>query len=739
MDNSAKHLKNRFELEALEPRVLLSADGALAVAAIGHAAHQPTEVVVVDHGVSQAAAAYQPAESGGIFDGVSTQAIESSVAVTNPAVHAKTTTTATVSAVSVTKVSTAATPISATSTTTSGGAVTQQLTTSLTVANAPPVSGNASQSSNNQSFIPKSNLSSNSSTPVFSSTVTPLIVTPAVDLVASINAAITAIASGGPTTALDFDSATLGGILKLNTVHISFTVSGTTVTGVGITAASASLFPGNSDISGTITPTTAGGNGVVGQYNVTTKLFSLQIQKLHLTVGSAMTADASNFTLAYNPTGSASQLLAQINNATVSFTQFTVAGSPTNATVGGNLTSLTLNANGFQFAVAPLNYSGQVNLGPLLTITDSTVTLTDFSVTFGADNATFTTTGSLTAAAATATLNIGNGGTLFSSPDSQFSATATDLVMTVNLDPASATAGFGDLAVTAGAVNFQFNDQLSVQASDVDIATNPLAGDNFLTIDTAVSTLVLPVSGLTLHGTAEDFSVVNNAGNPELLKGANFGVSIVATADQLKLPAWLTFKITSLEIKWADFVAKPDEFEMVLNADITAIKNVTPVPNGTGVEGFISDAVINLELLDIGLFPITSIKGGGGNIDIDVFVGEIKATLIIGLVNINAEGGWIHEDGLSVTNADGTITVKNSDGTFTVQNPDGTTVTNPLAVDNLDLTVAHSSFYVGARGTFDLPGMKGFSCEIGFSALGPLSFYLSVDIKKPIVIDPESG
>ena len=540
-------------------------------------------------------------------------------------------------------------------------------------------------------------------------------------------------------TALDFDSATLGGILKLNTVHISFTVSGTTVTGVGITAVSASLFPGNSDISGTITPTTAGGNGVVGQYNVTTKLFSLQIQKLHLTVGSAMTADASNFNLAYNPTGSASQLLAQINNATVNFTQFAIAGSPTNATVGGNLTSLTLNANGFQFAVAPLNYSGQVNLGPLLTITDPTVTLTDFSVTFGADNATFTTTGSLTATAATATLNIGSSGTLFSLPDSQFSATATDLVMTVNLDPASTTAGFGDLAVTAGAVNFQFNDQLSVQASDVDIATNPLAGDNFLTIDTAVSTLVLPVSGLTLHGTAEDFSVVNNAGNPELLKGTNFGVSIVATADQLKLPAWLTFKITSLEIKWADFVAKPDEFELVLNADITAIKNVTPVPNGTGVEGFISDAVINLELLDIGLFPITSIKGGGGNIDIDVFVGEIKATLIIGLVNINAEGGWIHEDELSVTNADGTITVKNSDGTFTVQNPDGTTVTNPLAVDDLDLTVAHSSFYVGARGTFDLPGMKGFSCEIGFSALGPLSFYLSVDIKKPIVIDPESG
>ena len=718
---------------------MLSADGALAVAAIGHAAHQPTEVVVVDYGVSQAAAAYQPAESGGIFDGVPTQAIESSVAATNPVVEAKTTVTATASAGSVAKFSTAATPISATSTTTSGSAVTQQLTTSLTVANAPPTSGNASQSSNNQNFNPKSNLTSNSSAPVFSSTVTPLIVTPAVDLVASINTAITAIAAGGPTTALDFGSATLGGILKLNTVHISFTVSGTTVTGVSITAASASLFPGNSDITGAITPTTAGGNGVVGQYNVTTKLFSLQIQKLHLTVGSAMTADASNFTLAYNPTGSASQLLAQINNATVNFTQFAIAGSSTNATVSGNLTSLTLKANGFQFAVAPLNYSGQVNLGPLLTIADPTVALTDFSVTFGADNATFTTTGSLTATAATATLNIGSGGTLFSSPDSQFSATATDLVMTVNLDPASTTAGFGDLAVMAGTVNFQFNDQLSVQASDVDIATNPAVDGAFLTVDAATSTLVLPVSGLTLHGTAEDFSVVNNAGNPELLKGTNFGVSIVATADQLKLPSWLTFKITSLEIKWADFVAKPDEFELVLNADITAIKNVTPAPNGTGVEGFISDAVINLELLDIGLFPITSIKGGGGNIDVDVFIGEIKATLIIGLVNINAEGGWIHEDGLSVTNADGTITVKNSDGTFTVKNPDGTTVANAPAVDNQDLTVLHSSFYVGARGTFDLPGMKGFSCEIGFSALGPLSFYLSVDIKKPIVIDPESG
>jgi hypothetical protein len=125
LDNSAKHLKNRFELEALESRVLLSADGALAVAVVAHAAHPPTEMahqVVADHGISHASEVYQPAESAGIFDGVSTQAIESSVADTHSTVQAKTTTTATALAVPAAKISKATTPILATATTVSDNA-----------------------------------------------------------------------------------------------------------------------------------------------------------------------------------------------------------------------------------------------------------------------------------------------------------------------------------------------------------------------------------------------------------------------------------------------------------------------------------------------------------------------------------------------------------------------------------------------------------------------------------------
>ncbi len=73
-----------------------------------------------------------------------------------------------------------------------------------------------------------------------------------------------------------------------------------------ITAATAKLFPDGGSITGSVTATPNGdGLGVQGTFDLSTGAFSVTLEQFNLTVGSAVTASATNVLVTYDPTNTA--------------------------------------------------------------------------------------------------------------------------------------------------------------------------------------------------------------------------------------------------------------------------------------------------------------------------------------------------------------------------------------------------------------------------------------------------
>jgi hypothetical protein len=226
LNKSPKQSANSFDLEALEPRVLLSADAFLATATLAATVHKSTEAAhhasALGHGTLQDNLAYHPVEAGGIFDGVATQAIHSHkqapvqsithvvsqtapVTATTSSQNSSTEVQAkTVSAVAVStstasptaKISSASTTLSATSTTALGSVAKPAIVASLNAANAPPAFAVNAQLIGNKSVASIPNISTSSASSSFSPAVSPNNQNTA-DLYQTILADITAINGGG--------------------------------------------------------------------------------------------------------------------------------------------------------------------------------------------------------------------------------------------------------------------------------------------------------------------------------------------------------------------------------------------------------------------------------------------------------------------------------------------------------------------------------------------------------------
>ena len=480
-----------------------------------------------------------------------------------------------------------------------------------------------------------------------------------------------------------------------------------------ITAASATLLPGNSTVTASVTASTgtgADGLGLQGTFNLQTGAFNILLEQFSLQVGSLLTANASGVTITYSPTGGSGQQLVSISNGTVTFNQFS-GGTGSSSSFTGNVTDLVIYGNGFQFGSLTLAYTGTINIGSILTVTDPSVTLTNFSVTFGGGNATFTETGSMTVAVGSASLDIGSG---------DFSASATTLSITVSLDPLS----FGTITASADTVTFKFGSYVTMEASTVRINTDPgesnintPGGPAYLSVGSATVTLSLG-SGPSLTGTATNFSVIESdgtdgatAGAIELREDTGFGISITADPGSLHLPSWLGFQITQFTIQWPDFATDPANFTLILSASITSIQGL---PSGVQVSGEITDAVINVGMLEHGEFPITSIGSIGGSVSGMLFGLQVNASFVLGIVNLNAENQIVNV-------ALGTVTDPTT----------GATVTNG------DTAVVSSTMYVGVAGGAMIPGVGGVEIYIGFSSLGPLTVYVSAQF--PLILDPDTG
>jgi hypothetical protein len=486
---------------------------------------------------------------------------------------------------------------------------------------------------------------------------------------------------------VDLATGDLVGVTDVNGVHDPI---------LTITAASATLFPDSTNFTGSVTATPSGdGLGFQSTFDLSTGAFSITLEQFHLAIGTTFTADASDVLVTYDPNDSdPHQQLVQIGAGTLDF-KF---GS---SDITGNITNLTIYADGFHFDSVTIADTGTISLGSILTITNPSVTLTDFGVTFGS-NASVSESGSLTLSAASASLNVG----------SAFTASATNLSITIALDPAD----LGNTTITAGMLSLTFGTYVSMQATTISINTSPADGDAYLSVGSATVSVTLG-SGSSLTGTATDFSIINSGGSPELQEGANFGVSITATPGQLNLPTWLGFQIQKFEIKWDNFAAHPDQFQLTLSASINSISGL---PGGVTVSGEISDAVIDTAKLEAGEFPIVSIGSVGGSVSGSLFGMEVNASFVLGIVSFNAENQI-------VTNGVVTQLTTDSQGHVTE-----TTVTN-----NPDTTVVSSIMYVGVAGGAMIPGVGGVQIYIGFSSLGPLTVYLSAEF--PLILDPDTG
>lgn len=348
--NRTTRKQKSFELEALEPRVLLSGDALLVSAvAVDATAHNPVEVIHHDTVAGQQnfqnSFAYNPAgETPGIFEGVfaqpaQTQTATSEVTTVTPsggqdqstpvqnsgsAVQSAAKTDTSVSASSTTTISSPTQTVSAKTTSSSSNAMTQQLTASLTTANGPPANSAITQATANQNVSSNSSAAGNSN-PVISPAANPSPVNIYTQVLADI--ANTNGQSSNQTLSYGPYSGTLlGGAVAFTNVSWTFTLNGSNqVSTVSVTADSASLNIGG--ISSTV-------GSINGSYNVSTHTFSLTLNNVQITLGSFVNLGANSVSLTYTG-GSSGQSVNTIN-----------PGNTTTPTSTDTVNTLSLGMNG---------------------------------------------------------------------------------------------------------------------------------------------------------------------------------------------------------------------------------------------------------------------------------------------------------------------------------------------------------------------------------------------------------
>ncbi len=462
-------------------------------------------------------------------------------------------------------------------------------------------------------------------------------------------------------------------------------------------------------VSGTLT-TPPDGLGFQSSFDLSTGAFSITLEQTSLKVSSLMTATSSDVLLTYDPTNNLPhQQLVSIGTGSLT------VNLSSSSSITGSVTSLVIYTDGFSIGTVTITYNGTLTLGPL-SLTGPYVSLSNFAATFTSGNANFTETGTLTVGVTSASLNI-----------SPVTASVTGLTITVNLTPGT---DFGAVTVMAGSINFTIASVLSISATNVTINTAPTSAASVSAATTASvylsvssATVSVTLGSLTLGGTATNFSVIDVSNSPQFDPGlpgdssAPFGISITATPGQMGLPSWLGFSIQELAISWPDgLLADPTNFVITLSASINSISGL---PDGVQVSGEITDAVINVGYLEAGMFPITSIGSVGGSVSGTLFGMEVNASFVMGIVSFNAENQLIENGNVY------SLTLNNG------------VVTETQVTSSPDTTVSNSILYVGVSGGAKIPGVGGVQVYIGFSSLGPLTFYMSAEF--PLILDPDTG
>ncbi len=475
----------------LEPRVLLSADILLASASIAGAVHNDSKqpVCAIEHptsapGALQETLAYNPADKiNGIFDGISGEALHSiksdflthqeSIsgvkpdASVNHAVSQSGPETLSNSA----SASKAVLPVNEPAPATSSGHESAAVAAQAQTATVTKTAASSSASSNHSSVSSTSSATANSGSGITDQLTTTLKVANAPptpqgpkapsaspftlqDLTQYISNALSAATGSTYTATTTIAAVTVGGFIQLNGVTLTFNATKTNSVWSGtvsISVTSATLFPGksfnatisnqatdafqsssastsvtlsqnstdNSTVSVTVNGAALPSSGftvatvsnvttvtfgsaqpanasiqvsyavqyaVTGTYTIGapagTPAYSLKAQDFVLNIGEALIIAGSGFNFTYDPNGTQTQTLATVANATAAAPQLTGLPSAT-------LTQFVLRADGFSFGNLTLSTTNSISLalpgvGTILTATGgATLTASNFNVSFG--------------------------------------------------------------------------------------------------------------------------------------------------------------------------------------------------------------------------------------------------------------------------------------------------------------------------------------------------------------------
>ena len=189
----------------------------------------------------------------------------------------------------------------------------------------------------------------------------------------------------------------------------------------------------------------------------------------------------------------------------------------------------------------------------------------------------------------------------------------------------------------------------------------------------------LTAGPLKLSGEMRNFAFLGNGSFQRL---PDFGVFFsydTADPNAFKWPSWLPIRITSLSVQWNDIHADPDpgDFQITLSAAVTGLYNL-PVKVSGAVEGVVFDVGL---LLD-GKFPITAMESVTVGVAGKLFGGDVKGSLLGGILPLDADG-------------------------------------NRIPVNDETTPVADRVFFVGLEAGFQMPGVGGMSIRLALSELGP--------------------
>ncbi|MGB0644609.1 MAG: hypothetical protein ACPGQF_07700, partial [Akkermansiaceae bacterium] len=300
-----------------------------------------------------------------------------------------------------------------------------------------------------------------------------------------------------------------------------------------------------------------------------------------------------------------------------------------------------------------------------------------------------------------------NGSIFFASGGAQFfpgkpiSASITDRKTTddVNSDGSDNTEALrAELTFTDGKVDallfkvdtlkFKLGSVLELNAKDFMLNTG--ASDSEELVSFASLGATLNISGLRLSGEARNFAFL---GDGSFKAKAGFGVFIgVGGADgsSFKWPKWLPIKINAIGIEWDDIENSPEDFVITLSASVTGLRGVA----GLEFSGIVEGVKIDPQLLLEGKFPIIDIQSLGVTVRGKLFGGDLDATLLGGILKLDANG-------------------------------------NQISATDTTTAVADRVFFLGVDGGFKINGM-GLKIQFGLSELGPLNVQLTINARVPL-------